>query len=371
MNRALLAAALQNKWAIRREAIPLILAAVRADLAGPASDAAAEAQRAGLYDRQGTGASGPVAVIRVLGGISHRDTWYSSFFGTTVERFKGQFRTAINDDAVTAIVLDVDSPGGVVDGVPEIATEVFKSRGRKPILAVSNTLMCSAAYWIGAQADEIVVSPSSTTGSIGVYALHEEISQMLDAMGVKISLIFAGDHKVDGNPFEPLSDTARADIQASIDDTYTDFLSAVAKGRGTTASDVRKTYGQGLCYSARDSVKLGLADRVATFDDVVAKLVGRKGTAGVRVSTSGFVDASAPAVETRKTGPGSRQDGGCQDCSEACACDQEQNCPAGCSDCDQDCACQCTKEAAATDTAATLAADNDAAAAAVQIAERL
>lgn len=282
MNRALLTAALTGKWAIRREAIPALLAAIRADLQAPK---AAEDRQAGPYDRTAAErTAGPVAVIRVLGGISHRDTFWSSYFGTTVERFKGQFRAALNDDSVTAILLDVDSPGGTVDGVPELGAEIFKSRGRKPIVAVSNTLMCSAAYWLAAQCDEVYVSPSSETGSIGVWTLHEDVSQMLEQMGITLSLIFAGEHKVDGNPFQPLSEDARADLQKSVDDVHADFLAAVARGRGASVAAVRKTYGQGRVYNAKDAVVLGLADKVATCDEVFAKLAKVKASSGLRAS---------------------------------------------------------------------------------------
>lgn len=385
MNRELLAAALTGKWAIRREAIPALLAAIRADLQAPK---AADERQAGPYERTASDrATGPVAVIRVIGGISHRDSYWSSYFGTTVERFKAQFRAALNDDGVTAILLDVDSPGGTVDGVPELATEIFKARGRKPIAAVSNTLMCSAAYWLAAQADEVYVSPSAETGSIGVWTLHEDVSAMLDQIGVKISLIFAGEHKVDGNPFKPLSEEARADIQKAVDDCHADFLAAVARGRGVSVADVRKSYGQGRTYSAKDAVKLGLADKIATLDEVFLKLTKTKAPGGLRAGT--------PSL-------------GCT-CGINCHC-QDGNrewCDATCERCSPDCACQKRlsaaspavldgtvdegappaplrlrdgrpaevpepePEAAVPDVAAVAAADADYAEAAIRIAEHL
>ena len=97
-----------------------------------------------------------------------------------------------SDDA-KAIVIDVDSPGGSVSGIPEAASRIKALRGIKPIVAVSNYLNASAAYWLTAQADEVVASPSSMTGSIGVFSIHESIARSLDAEGIDVTLIKAGD----------------------------------------------------------------------------------------------------------------------------------------------------------------------------------
>lgn len=353
MNRELLHAALTGKWAIRREAIPGLLGTIRADILSTVVTL-----EAGPYAMD-VRTSGPVAVIRIAGTITYRDSGWASWFGTTVERIKHQFRAALADDSITAIVFDVDSPGGVIDGVPELAAEIFKSRGRKPIIAVSNTVMCSAAYWIACQADEIVVSPSSESGSIGVWTMHADVSKMLDMMGIDVTVIFAGEHKVDGHPWAPLSDEVRADIQKSVDDAHTEFLTAVAKARGTSASDVRKTYGQGRVYSAKDAVKIGLADRIATLDDVLTKLAGRRGSAGARAEHHEQLDPPAPvAAAAESTGCG---------CSDDCPCVDGGLCPDDCETCQDGCPCQEQRAQAA----AQIAADVDAAAAAVAIAERL
>lgn len=214
---------------------------------------------------------GEVAVINVSGPITYRESFFSYYFGgATVERMQAQFRTALADPAVKAILFRVDSPGGTVDAVPEFATEIFKARGQKPIVAVSDTLNASAALWISSQADQLLVAPSSQTGSIGVWMAHEDDSKLLEEMGVKITLIFAGRHKVEGNPFEPLPDDVKERFQADVDEAHAEFIAAVARGRGVSASDVRKNYGQGLIYSAKESVSLGLADKIATFEGALA-----------------------------------------------------------------------------------------------------
>jgi signal peptide peptidase SppA len=236
---------------------------------------------------------GDVAVIDVSGPITYRESYFSLYFGgTPIERMQVQFRAALNDPAVRAIVFRVDSPGGTVDMVPEFAAEIFRARGIKPMLAVSDTQMCSAAYWLASQADQVLVSPSAETGSIGVYLLHQDVSKLLDDLGVKMTFIFAGEHKVDGNPFEPLGDDVKARWQADVSATHADFLAAVARGRGVTAADVRGSYGQGLVYGSKDAVRLGVADKIATFEDALLRAAKAR-PGGAR---AGAVDPEAVAA---------------------------------------------------------------------------
>jgi signal peptide peptidase SppA len=216
---------------------------------------------------------GAVAVIPIRGVISHRANLMSQFSGgTSVEKLTAQFRQALADSTIKAIVFDVDSPGGSVDGVPELAEEIYKSRGQKKSISVANGTAASAAYWLAASAGETVVIPSGQVGSIGVFAAHEDLSKALEAEGVKVSLISAGKYKTDGSPYEPLSDSARADLQAKVDAFYGMFVKSVARGRRVSQDDVRGGFGQGRMVLAAQAVKEGMADRVATMDDVLARL---------------------------------------------------------------------------------------------------
>ncbi|MCC7371633.1 MAG: S49 family peptidase, partial [Chloroflexi bacterium] len=140
----------------------------------------------------------------------------------------------------------------------------------------------SAAYWIASSADEIVVTPSGEVGSIGVFTAHEDISAALEAEGVTVTLISAGKYKTEGNPFEPLSEEARGAIQARVDDYYSMFVRAVARGRGVKPADVRGGFGQGRVVGADEAVRLGMADRVGTMAQTVERLAGRRGGAGSR-----------------------------------------------------------------------------------------
>jgi capsid assembly protease len=238
----------------------------------------------GASRRNGTGANssgGAVALIPVIGFISHRAsmlTDISSGGGTSVEKLTAQFRQAISDPNVKAIVLDVDSPGGGVEGVFELAQEIFQARGRKKIVAVANSYAASAAYAIAAAASELVVAQSGQVGSIGVYASHEDHSKELERQGVKITVVSAGKYKTEGSSIEPLSDAARAELQGKVDEFYQMFLKAVAICRNDSPANVRSGYGQGRCAIGASAVRANLADRVGTLDDVLARLgVARPG----------------------------------------------------------------------------------------------
>ncbi len=137
--------------------------------------------------------------------------------GTSTTNLSAALRQVVEDPGVGSIVLDIDSPGGDVDGVDELASEIYQARKSKAITAVSNCLCASAAYYVASQASEIVVSPSSLTGSIGVYTMHEDDSAMLEAAGIKLELIKYGENKAEGNNLGPLSDPAREHLQELID----------------------------------------------------------------------------------------------------------------------------------------------------------
>ena len=186
-------------------------------------------------------------MIPVYGVIEHRSDWMMEMFGgVSVDGLREALRAELDDPAVRAVVLDIDSPGGSIAGVTELAAEIRAARGgAKPIVAVANTLAASAAYWLASQADQVSVTPSGHVGSIGVYAIHQDVSKMMDEMGVTMTIISAGEHKTEGNEFEPLSDEARADIQARVDASYQQFLSDVAEGRKVTTGQVEADYGGG------------------------------------------------------------------------------------------------------------------------------
>lgn len=295
----------ETPWAILPDKLADIMAVVayRAS-GGTISDDEIQAVVGAFRDRPRPQSSGDIAVLPLMGTISHRmGLLAQSSGGTSVEAWGKSFRALVADPSIGGIVIDVDSPGGSVSGIDEITSEIHRARGTKPITAVANTLMASAAYWIGSAADEVVVSPSAQVGSIGVIAAHEDKSGLYEKMGVKVSLISAGKYKAENNPFEPMTDEGKAAIQKRVDESYGMFTRAVARNRGVTVEQVRANFGEGRLVSAREAVRLGMADRVATIDDVISGM-SRRLSAPVAVAASPQLtfDAHAETVLTAVEG---------------------------------------------------------------------
>lgn len=263
-------------WAIMPEKLAEITAIVlsRADgdrLTAAEIEARVNAARSNSQRIENAGQA--IAVLSLVGTIIPRGNMFAESSGAvSCQRFAHSFRQMIADPDVGHIVIDIDSPGGSVGGVVELAEEIFNARGQKPITAVANGLAASAAYWIGTAADELVVTPSGSVGSVGVYAAHQDISKWLEEEGVDISLISAGKYKVEGNQFEPLGEEARAAIQTEIDAFYEMFVGAIAQHRGTTVEAVKNGFGQGRVVMAQEAVSEGMADRVATIDEVLSDI---------------------------------------------------------------------------------------------------
>lgn len=214
-----------------------------------------------------------VAVLPVFGVLAHRMNLMTEISGGTSTEILGQwFDSAMADKSVGTIVLDIDSPGGSVHGLQELSDKIYKARGKKTVVAVANDLAASAAYYIATAADRVVVTPGGLVGSVGTVAVHTETSKMDQEIGVKHTLIHAGKNKVDGNPYEPLSDSGREDVQRLVDEYYDQFVSDVARNRGLDEGKVVAKFGQGRVYGGRDAIKRGMADKVSTLDATLASL---------------------------------------------------------------------------------------------------
>lgn len=219
--------------------------------------------------------AGTIGVLPLHGILQYRPGLLSALFGaTSLERWGVEFKRMVADDSVKAIILDIDSPGGGVDGLQELADDIYQARSQKPIIAVADTLAASAAYWLASSASEIVMSPSAEVGSIGVFAIHVDISKALDEMGIKPTLISAGKYKVEGNPYEPLTEEAEGAIKERVDDYYDAFVGAVARGRNRDRTTIRNGFGQGRIVGDKDAKQMGMVDRVATFEQTVMRWGG-------------------------------------------------------------------------------------------------
>lgn len=221
--------------------------------------------------------AGNVAVIPLRGTITPRGSLFSLIFGGGggLQQFREMFRQAMADSTVSSVVIDIDSPGGLIDLVPETTAEILNARGTKPITAVANTTCASAAYWIASAADTVVATPSAQVGSIGVFTMHEDFSRAEQMMGIKTTLVSAGQFKTEGNPYEPLSKQAQAALQAEVNELYGMFTSQIAEGRGVSQAAVQAGYGKGRCLLADQAYKVGMVDRIETLEQTVARLGGQ------------------------------------------------------------------------------------------------
>jgi signal peptide peptidase SppA len=207
-----------------------------------------------------------IQVLPLLGDITQR----GGFYGTSADLYGKAFSQSVADPAVAAIVMEIDSPGGEVHGVDELASRIRSARGVKPIVASINTVAASAAYWIAAQADEIIASPSSEVGSIGVFSVFEDWSRAIDQQGVTLTLISAGEGKGLDQPGLAMTDELRGEIQGRVDSYYAMFVAAASKGRGVREAKVRDTW-KARMVGASEGVDLGMADSVGTIDDAIAR----------------------------------------------------------------------------------------------------
>lgn len=294
-------ALLRTPWAITEAKLEEILGFLEAHRAGERLSEEEARERFGASRPGATRTLGQIAVIPIYGTIVPRANIVTAYSGgTSVQQLAANFDAAVQNDDVAAIVLDVDSPGGSVSGIEEMAQRIRRARGTKPIHAVSNFQMASAAYYLGSQADEVVVSPSAEAGSIGVFMIHTDVSAAAEKAGIKHTVIKAGRYKAEGHPYEPLGEEAEAALQAEVEEYYDLFVAAVAKGRGVKESAVRNGFGEGRCLSAKRAVKEGLADRVATLEEVIDGLRSGKGGGRKRATTvisAGIPDRAAALVE--------------------------------------------------------------------------
>ena len=225
-------------------------------------DEPAQTSRDGGYDM-----AGPVAVIPVKGTLVQRTGSLRPYSGMTgYDGLRQAFLSALHDEAVEAIALDIDSPGGEVAGCFDLCDTIFAARGEKPIAAILSENAFSAGYALASCADpgRITVPRTGGTGSIGILCMHVDWSRAMDEAGLKVTFIHHGAKKVDGHPEIELTPSAKADIQRDIDSLGDLFIETVARNRAIPASAVKAMEAGTFLGSA--GVSAGLADAVRAPD---------------------------------------------------------------------------------------------------------
>lgn len=218
-----------------------------------------------------------VAIIPVVGSLVRRGSWVGQSSGaTSYEGISAQLRAAIEDRTVRAIALEIDSFGGEAHGCFALAAEIRAARQVKPVEAFLAEFACSAGYMIAAQADRITIPEFGDAGSIGVVMMHADFEQQLENNGVRVTLIYSGAHKVDGNPYQALPKAVRDEWQADGDAMRVRFAQEVAEGRGNRLTMEAALRTEAQCYRGAAALRAGLADEVAearaAFADYVARV---------------------------------------------------------------------------------------------------
>ena len=249
-------------WAICDSALPLSLP--------HAADPPASGDEVALQGPGGPEA-GDVAVVRARGVVVPRAEDHWGYWGHAFGAEGLASRVEEAAAAAKAVAVLFDSPGGSAAGVKEAAARIAAVSAETPVVAVADYLCASGAYWLAAACSAIAVSPSAQIGSVGVRMLRPSIHRMLDADGVDVDAIYRGDGKLDYAIWTELGDDGRERLQRNVDVCYTDFVAAVAAGRGVARKTITGEWGARL-LCAGDAVEASMADEARTASDVVARL---------------------------------------------------------------------------------------------------
>jgi len=216
-----------------------------------------------------------VAVIQLNGPIQYESS--SLFFGGNVitpESVRTQLERAKDDDAVKAVVLQLNTPGGSVAASQEIVNML--EQVEKPIVVSMSDLVASGGYYISAGTDKIVALPGTLTGSIGVISEVPNLKGLFDKLGIGIQIFIAGKHKDMYAGYRELTPDEQAIMQDMTDQLYSQFVQVVAKGRNLSEDRVREL-ATGQLYTGVQAKELGLVDELGglqTAVDAAANLAG-------------------------------------------------------------------------------------------------
>lgn len=211
-----------------------------------------------------------VAIIPVYGTLAKRMNLMMEISGgTSTDLLRRDFQAAIDDPNVTAIVLDLDTPGGAIEGTAELADLIYLSRGIKPIVAAIDELAASAGTWIATAADKVIIPTTGVTGSIGVALTHYDFSEQDKSAGIKKTTITAGKYKRIASEDQPLTAEGKDYLQGQLDHFYSVFVDAVARNRGTTAEVVLEKMADGKIFIGQQAIDAGLVDQIGTLETAI------------------------------------------------------------------------------------------------------
>lgn len=241
-----------------------------------------------IRGQMGIGAArvGRVVIVPVMGVLLKNASMWEMIFGATpTEEITAIVERAGSDPEVDAIVLHVDSPGGIMPGIAELGDAVFKARESKEVVTVVDGFGASAAYYVGSQAHRMVAGRMDEVGSIGVRMLLYDVSEAFSKEGIEAVVIDTGEHKSVGAWGAPVTPAQRKELQRGVDVAYEDFLVAVERGRAIKRGALKPS-ADGRMFFAGEAMELGLLDGVASIKGVVEELRGRERGSGRRTAAS-------------------------------------------------------------------------------------
>jgi signal peptide peptidase SppA len=272
-------AALDRPWAITEAGLRMVLTVANRE--GLDIEAVETQLGRKLANTQSVTERDGVAVLPINGPIARHANLFSAISGaTSIDLLARDFTAALNNSSIRAILLHMDTPGGEVNGVAEFADMVYAARGKKPIYAYVGGLCASAGYWIGSAADVIICDQTAMLGSIGVIAAVPDPAY--DSAG---DVVFVSSQSPKKRP-DPTTAEGKTDIQSTIDSLAQIFVETVARNRGVTADTVLESFGQGGVFVGKDAIAAGLADRLGSYEDVLAQLAGRQQAAAQRLAAA-------------------------------------------------------------------------------------
>lgn len=290
-------------WLIQPDKLVEIQAIYATHLRGDKIDLAGLEQRLGRplkNEPSGYDVIDGVAVVPVVGPSAKRMNLMTQISGgVSTELLARDIRAALADEGVHSIILHIDSPGGTVDGTPNLAALVREATLVKPVVSLASGLMASAAYWYGSAASAVYMEDATTqVGSIGVVARHVDVSAAEAAAGFKHTEIVAGKYKRIASQYAPLTKEGRANIQEQVDHIYGVFLGAVAAHRGVSAEQVHEQMADGRIFMGAAAIAAGLVDGVATLEQLVAQLNRERGAGSAHAARA--AGAMAPKETPRQ-----------------------------------------------------------------------
>jgi signal peptide peptidase SppA len=269
---------LNSPWAISHQRLIEIQSIYRAHFRGEKIDWKALEAKDGLFKNSAKYGKpydviNGIAVIDISGVLTKSMSFFSWLFGgSSMQQIAQTYQAAVADPQVKSVLLSIDSPGGTVDGTQELANLIYSGKNDKPVVAYSNGMIASAAYWIASAADKIYISGDTVEiGSIGVVATHVDVSKQDEMFGEKYTEITAGTYKRIASSHSTLSPEGRQTIQDQVDHIYTIFVGEVARNRNIS-EEQSLDMANGKIFLGKQAIEVGLVDGVATFDRIINSL---------------------------------------------------------------------------------------------------